>query len=121
MHLGNMCGKMFFPAEPRVTNLTLEWPHVAVSHDVKFEFVKSVKLFVAASVITKWTFELFLFRVNENVSLQFILPVELGITDIALIWQFSTVNEHVRLQVGFILHFLFTNFAFEHCLGVSDC
>ena len=57
---------MFLPTETVVANLTLERLDVTVSHDVEFQFIKSVEFFGATHVIFEWTFILLHVAVNER-------------------------------------------------------
>ena len=119
MNLEHVSVQMFLPTEAVVANLTLERLDVTVSHDVKFQFIKSVEFFAAAHVIFKWTFILLDFAVNERVPLQLVISIELGSTLFTLVGQLPSVNHHVRLQVVFILHPFLANIALKHSLCVG--
>ena len=112
---------MFLPTEAVVANLTLERLDVTVSHDVEFQFIKSVEFFGATHVIFEWTFILLHVAVNERMSFQLVIPIELCPALFTLIGQLPSVNHHMRLQVVFILHLLLANLTLKHSFSVRHC
>ena len=111
---------MLLSAEPRVTHLTLEGLDVAMGHDVKFELIKPVKLFNATQGIFERTFEFFLHFVCERVSFELVIPVEFSPALFTFKGQFSSVYQHMGLQIVFVFHFLLTDLALKGPLGMGD-
>ena len=111
---------MLLPAEARVTHLAPEWLHVTVGHDVQLELVEPMELLGAAQSVFERTFELFLNIMRERVSLELVIPVKLGPALFTFKGQFSSVYQHVGLQIVFILHFLLADLALKSPLGMGD-
>lgn len=85
--------------------------------DVSFEFVGSVERHVAACHRVEWTLEFLIRFMDQHVSLEFVLAVELCGADLTAEWFLASVDENVRLEIVLTLELLVTDEAFMQGLG----